>query len=207
MITASASASTTNHAKAPAGTHIARCYQLIDLGTREKNFSGDKKIVHELRVSWELPTELHVFKEERGEEPFTVNKTYTISLHEKANLRKDLENWRGRAFTEDELKKFDLAAVLGKACMLTVTHVEKDGSKYANVTAVTSVPKGFAPPPAINKPLEYSIEHHDQATFDSLPEFMREMIKGSNEWKARSAAPPAVDDTAPDDTASDDIPF
>ena len=38
--------------------------------------------------------------------PFLVRRRYTASLHEKSALRKDLESWRGRAFTNVELDGF-----------------------------------------------------------------------------------------------------
>ena len=39
---------------------------------------------------------------------FDVARVYTLCLHERAALRKDLESWRGRKFTEQELDGFDL---------------------------------------------------------------------------------------------------
>ena len=39
---------------------------------------------------------------------FQLRKDYKNSLHEKAGLRKDLEAWRGRRFTDAELAGFDL---------------------------------------------------------------------------------------------------
>jgi hypothetical protein len=63
-------------------------------------------------ITWELPTELEVFHEEKGEEPYVVSKTYTLSMHEKATLRRDLESWRGQGFTEKEAEAFILAVPL-----------------------------------------------------------------------------------------------
>ena len=62
----------------------------------------------------------------KGEmKPRAISETYTNSLGEKANLRKMLENWRGRAFTQEEMDGFDLRNVLGKACMISVVHGTK----------------------------------------------------------------------------------
>ncbi len=67
---------------------------------------------------------------------FTIQKRYTASLHEKSTLAKDLKTWRGRAFTPDELKGFDIEKVLGAPCQLVIVHAEKEGAIYANVTTV-----------------------------------------------------------------------
>lgn len=208
MITVSSSSGTSS-TPAPAGTHYARCYQIVDLGTHEKVFPGKApRLAREIRVSWELPDEKHAFSEEKGEQPFSVHKTYTLSLHEKSNLRHDLESWRGRQFTDEELKKFDLVAILSAACLVTVTHVEKQGKRYANVVSVAAVPKGMAKLAQINPSLEYSLEHHDQATFDKLPGFLQDIVKTSMEWKelSETTKQEPLNDT-PDLDDSDSIPF
>jgi hypothetical protein len=189
----------------PAGTHVARCYQVIDLGTHDKVWEGQSKKKHEIRVSWELPTETANFGKGH-EEPFAVHKTYTLSLADNATLRGDLESWRGRPFSSAELEGFDIAKLIGAPCMVTVAHVEKKGKTYANVIAVVPVPKGMTVPSQVNSGVEYSIADHRQDIFDTLPEFIRELIETSDEWKSRGkigAAPAAAASEAPDD----DIPF
>ena len=143
------------------------------------------------------------------DEPFAVHKTYTLSLSEKSNLRGDLETWRGRPFTDAELQSFDVAKVIGVPCMVTVAHVEKKGKVYANVTAVVAAPKELPIPPAINPPLEYSIADHNEAVFASLPQFIRDMIEASDEWKSRGKASANIDPVVRHgaDSQEDDIPF
>lgn len=203
MINASAKSSTPRQLP-PAGTHIARAYQVIDLGTTTKEWPGrPARKTREIRISWELPNEKAVFSPDKGEEPFSVHRTYTLSLSEKANLRHDLESWRSRPFSEAELAKFDVAKILGTACMVTVQQVTKGENTYANVTAVTALPKGMPAPAAVNKPVEYSLESHDEAVFAALPDFLKEIIQKSDEWK--SAREPAVVGTHPaDDPGEDD---
>ena len=66
--------------------------------------------------------------------PFAISKRYTLSTHTKSTLRKDLESWRGRAFTPEEEEAFDVANVCGAYCLLNVTHNQGgDGNTYANV--------------------------------------------------------------------------
>ncbi len=81
-----------------------------------------------------------------------IYKRYTLSLHENASLRKDLENWRGKKFTEEELQGFDLEKLLGVNALITVVHSQgADGKTYSNIAAVSKLMKGMAPLEAQNK--------------------------------------------------------
>jgi hypothetical protein len=56
-----------------------------------------------------------------------IAKQFTLSLNEKANLRADLASWRGRDFTPEEIRGFDLKNILGHWAMISVTASERDG--------------------------------------------------------------------------------
>lgn len=125
---------------APAGTHPAVCIDVVDLGLLKVSYGGKEKEQHKVRLVWQIGDARPDGK------PFRVDKRYTLSLHEKAALRKDLESWRGLAFTEQELKGFDLEVLIGIGAFLNVIHNTKDGTTYANVTAIMRMPKGMVPP-------------------------------------------------------------
>ena len=88
-----------NYKRVPPGAYIGRCYSLIDLGTQLTSGQYGEKLQHKIRIGWELFGE-----DENGEAltidvdgktmPMTISKSYTVSLHEKAGLRKDLAAWR-----------------------------------------------------------------------------------------------------------------
>jgi hypothetical protein len=106
----------------------------------ETTFGNKTKKQHKINIVWQL-------SEVRDDnKPYEVRKRYTLSLHEKAGLRKDLESWRGRPFTQAELEGFDVETVLSAPCMINVIHNVKDGSTYANVTAVMKLPRGLIAP-------------------------------------------------------------
>ena len=44
--------------QAPAGTHVARCIKLIDLGTQFGEYQGKPTSARKVVVSWELPNEI-----------------------------------------------------------------------------------------------------------------------------------------------------
>lgn len=166
--------------QAPAGTHVARCVRILDLGTQFGEYQGKPTSARKIVVSWELPNALMTEGDFAGK-PFIVGKWYTASIGEKANLRKDLVNWRGREFTEDELRGFDVKKLLGVACMLSLT--PNDKSKV-RVTGIMKLPQGTTCPPQINPNLYFSLERDEfrQDTFDSLAEYWQNEIKKSPEW-------------------------
>jgi hypothetical protein len=125
-------------APAPAGVHQAVCVDVVDMGLLEVKFGGKVKHQHKVRLVWQIDEAMEDGKR------FIVQRRYTKSLHEKANLRKDLESWRGRPFTEDELGGFDLEKLLNANCFLNVVHTSKDGQIYANVASIMPLKKGMA---------------------------------------------------------------
>jgi len=171
----------------PAGNYVARCYKMIEIGTVPNEFQGVEKMTHKVRIGWELPTELKVFKEENGEQPLVIDKEYTLSLSEKGNLRKDLKSWRGKDFTPQEADNFDITKLLGVPCMLNIIHVQgkKDSSKlYQAIGSISPLPKGFSCTEQINPNYVFDFDNYDAEKFKALPKFIREMIETSNEYKA-----------------------
>ena len=119
---------------APEGLHVAVCVDVVNLGIVQGAYGAK----HKVRLVWQLAAQ----DEERGRR-FDVARVYTLSLHERAALRKDLESWRGKKFTEAELDGFDLEKLLGVNAQVAVTHdLGDDGTIYANVSTVVPPVKG-----------------------------------------------------------------
>jgi hypothetical protein len=113
----------------PAGQHLAVCYRLVDAGTREEQYKDNPpKKRHVLFVYWELP------EVKMGDgRPFTISKKYTLTLNENGTLFKDLKTWRGKSFTQEELKGFDLLNVLGVSALLEVEHSDEGKARVVSV--------------------------------------------------------------------------
>lgn len=178
----------------PAGVYVAVCYGLIDLGTHHNPTFGNE--AHKILVQWEVPEVRGEFERD-GQKvslPRAISKRYTLSLSEKANLRKDLESWRGRKFTAQELAGFDLKAILGTACQLQVTHdTNKEGRTFASIAAIMALPRGMKAPKPENPLAFFSFEEAgDKPTLPpDLPEWVASIIADSKEWKASFERPPA----------------
>ncbi|WP_034256833.1 phage replication initiation protein, NGO0469 family [Adhaeribacter aquaticus] len=177
----------------PAGNYLARCYSMILLGTVTEEYEGRTKENEKVRITWELPTETRVYKEENGPQPSVISKEYTLSMGDKANLRKDLESWRGKQFTDDEAKSFNVSKLIGIPCQLNIIHkVSKQGKSYATIATVSPLMKGIECPPQVNPSFIFNIRSFQQDKFNSLPQFLKEKIKATKEGKALN-----IQDTTP----------
>jgi hypothetical protein len=167
----------------PEGTHLTICYAIIDLGTQAGTYKGKPKKAHKILFGFETPNQKYVFDEKEGPQPFGLWSRFTASLSERAKLRGILESWRGRKFTDEEVKGFDPKILLGKAALSTVIH--KDG--YANIQGMVKLPKemGEAPKP-INELVYLTLEKgkFDEKVFRDLGPGLRDTIAESPEFKA-----------------------
>jgi hypothetical protein len=188
---------------APVGTHVARCIKLIDLGTQHGEYMGQPTRRNQVLIVWELPDETMEFDGEQ--KPITTSRFYTNSLSDKANMRRDLESWRGRSFTEAELGKFDLETILGVPCLLTIVGGENGKTKVATVSGL---PKGMQCPPQVNKSFSFWLDEFDQAKFEELSEGIRKIVEKSEEYD-RIQHGPRSPQSQPvnDDDDPDSIPF
>lgn len=166
------------------GMYVSRCVQMVQIGTITEVINGESKTLHKVRLGFEFPTELKVFKEENGEQPFFLSKEYTLSFHEKATLRQHLETWRGKKFTDIEAKSFDITKLLNVPCTINVVHKEsKTGKVYAEIGSISPLMKGTLCPEQINPTQVLSYDNFDNTLFESLPEFLRKKIESSTEYK------------------------
>lgn len=190
-----------------AGTYAARCVQMIHIGTVTENIMGKEKTLNKVFIKWELPTEKKEFKPGEGEQPYLVSKEFTLSLNEKATLRKFLASWRGKDFTEEQAKSFDISKLLGVACMISVTHKTSSGNKtYADITNVSPVMKGLEVPQQINPSFEFNYDNFSFDVFNTLPEFLRKKMETSAEYKNMvNNLNTEVADNKPEE--NDDLPF
>ena len=189
--------------QAPVGAHVARCIGLVDIGTHHGEYEGVANVRHQVIVRWELPNEKIASGDYAGE-PFAVSEFYTLSLGEKANLRKVLTSWRGKEFTDDELKGFDLKSILNKPCMVQVGRNKKDRAK---VQAVMSLPKGMVVPDQVNPGVYFSLSEFDQGVFDSLSDGIRGLVEKSDEWAVRNGTPSNNQPDHEPQYADQDVPF
>ena len=180
----------------PPGSYIARCYLLVDMGEQLSDGKYGQSVQHKIRLGWE------VFGEDDTGAPLTVDmngsqrqmtigKTYTLSLNEKAGLRKDLMSWRGRDFTAEELVGFDITNILNVYCMLNITTSEKDGKMYTNISAITPLPSALRnnKPDPDHEVVTFNLDEPDWYAFAALPEWLSVTIKKSPQYAELASMP------------------
>jgi hypothetical protein len=110
-------------------TVLARCYSMIDLGTQPNLFNGKpdpkRPFARKIYITWEFPTLLAVFNDDKGEEPFVVGKEYTASTGDKSNLGLLISRWRNKPLSPIEQEAFDPATMVGKTGYISFLHKRK----------------------------------------------------------------------------------
>ena len=193
----------------PAGPVAGRCSRLIDLGSQESDYQGEKKMQRKLLITWEL-AELRT-----DGTPHIISRRFGLSLHEKAALRAFLQAWRGRPFTQEELDLFDLRKLLNAPALLNIMHTERAGKQYANIASISPLPKGMEAPALTGSPLAFDIDADDAPSIlESLSEGLQATICASPEWQERisKSSAPHSPGAAPAPLSAfgdldDDIPF
>lgn len=191
---------------APEGTHFGACDMVVDLGLQKTSFQGVDSTKHQIYIRWQIPAERISWTDGDGkkkEGPVVIGKTYTASLSEKANLRKDLQSWRGRAFSDSELKQFDVSKLLGVPATISITHAHKEGKTYANVGAIGGLPKGMTAPQVENGTLLYDADNVD--TWDALPKWIKDKINAQIVPNGKTE--PNDPDSWRNNELDDDVPF
>jgi hypothetical protein len=201
----------------PAGTHVARCYQIIHIGTIVDTYQGEDRLVDKVRLVFELPLETADFG--KGEQPFSIGRDFTLSMHEKSGLRAFVQSWLGKAMSDSEASKFDIGTLLGKEAMVSVMHrTANTGRTYADLKGASPLAKGMTCPPQVNSAflLDYDSQDFD-LRFKMLPEWLQNKVSSSAEFsqrldraadqmnKAKAMLEQSGLTTSTDDT--DDMPF
>ena len=173
----------------PAGMHLARCYRIVDMGTQKSVWKGKEKQLHKVMIQFEIhseDTDGTPLVTSKGE-PLSISKNMTASLGEKAALRIELENWRSRPFTAEELNGFELKNILGAWAMLSVIKAAgADGKEFTNISSINPVPaslKRTGLPEGHNELKVFDLENPDLELFETFSNYTKEKIQSSPEWQ------------------------
>jgi len=116
----------------PAGPQQLVCCDIIDHGmVMSKGFANKPAMLQrKVSIRWQSSYRM------ADARPYIVQKRYTLSSHQKATLRQDLEKWRGRAFTDAEADAFDIDRLIGVNCFAQVIHQVKPRGTFAEVVTI-----------------------------------------------------------------------
>lgn len=170
------------------GPYVAICTRFIDLGTQFSEHYN--KTAHKVMLTWELAD----MADTQGR-PFIISKRYTFSMHEKAQMRKDLEAWRGKPFVATDFGPggFNTAKLLGKACQMIIAHSENGDNKYANVQTIMALGRGMTAPDPVSTPEDLSLspDEFNRVIYDNLSDGLKRGICASPPAKVLGLTAPA----------------
>lgn len=182
-----------------AGAWPAVCVGYADLGTQRSDFGGKISERQKVMLFWDIP-ELRI--DVAGESlPRRISGRYSLSLFERSSFRKMLDAWLGKLTREQEAA-FDLDNLIGRPCLLNVTHkVKSDGKVFSSVQSVMMLPRGMQRPGLESTPIRYSTldERGNFVHPTGLPDWIVAIIKESYEYKK------AMGDTTPPSTDRSEV--
>ena len=171
----------------PNGSYTARLVKIIDLGSHLNTKYPDKGTQRSFTFTFETPTKKEVFKKDGQKEPFLISqdvnfvfskpdaeptKISTLSKIRKA-INKDLEN----------ANIFDLLNGV-----LTI-QTELNDKGYAKIINFIQLSEDIDPSDKkfaqINPFVEFYIDHFEQEVFDTFPEFIKNKIIDSPEFRQK----------------------
>lgn len=167
----------------PVGMNLCTLYGVSDLGTQSTKFGNKRQI----KLAFEFPLERRVFWEGDEAKPSVISTEETMSLAEKANLRK---RWI-EPMTNIKLgneQGFDPTTLIGKNFVATVTH-SPDG-KWANISSIAPLDErnmklfDLTTPsyPLVNTSYKFHLDDtFDSEAFASLPKNVRAKLRESTE--------------------------
>jgi hypothetical protein len=114
-----------------------------------------------------------------------------------------LESWRGKPFSAEEQRRFELKNILDQWCMINVQHKPRQkGGVFANIIGVTPVPrvvKQSGLPKGFNPCAIFVVSNPDMELFETFSDYLKQTIQASPEWRSKGAK------TAPNETGFDDF--
>lgn len=165
------------------GLQPARCFAIIDLGSRYPEFNGQKKnyLQPYVLICFELTKFMNVYKEGEPAQPIRIMQEYPFSTGDKAKLPAAMKSWSAGT---DPCQVLNLKPYLGQYCYLNMV-LSKDG-KYANIAdggrGVASWIQGTPFPAKHYQDTWFDLDQFTWDSFGKLPERAKKLIRLSNEW-------------------------
>jgi len=164
------------------GVYLAICSGLIDLGIQKsEQFNNESR---KMMIQYQIIGEDIEFNGETIARK--MHKQYGFSLGSKSNLRKDLESWRGKAFTDGELQGFNMTNIMNVPCQLQIINKERVGkSNYNDIAGIMALPKGQKVDRLADDSL-LMLDLEDLNTFryfKDIPKWIQERIKQATNYE------------------------
>ncbi len=176
------------------------CVDVVNLGTKVEEYPG--------QPVREVDKAVLVFasgeRQEEDDSLVLVTAEMTLSMNEKANMRRFLESWRGKSYTAEQADEgVPLEQLQGQAALVSIEHViTKRNRKFAKIKSVSPLPKAMD---ALSNEI---LEEYTRPPF--FEDRKKEYADGVRKYRAEVGVAP---DDVPDDECGngdeeeDDLPF
>lgn len=171
------------------GTYTAICVGSIDIGEQLVKFKEKSNYTNQIVYTFELVGEK--IEVDGVQQPRTLSRTFTFARSEKSGLRKFVESWQGKKFSNEEFGEFDTNDMVGKEAMIGV--VLNDTGEYANIDTIMGLPKGMSAGKPESDLIRFDIDPWNQEAFEKLPEWAQERVKKSTQWQKDHAPETTVE--------------
>ena len=183
-----------------AGVYMAVCIGFVDLG--EQYSEKFKNYSYKGMYIWELPGE--TIEIDGEQKPRQLSKEFVISASNKSNLRKFIETWNSKSYSDEDFMEFDIFEQIGKPCQLNV--VLNETKEYANVDNLMPIPKGFPAPTTTTEFIRWDMDAWDDTVFAKLPEWIQDKIKKSTQYQ-KDHAPETTVEVKDQEAGKGVVPF
>ena len=179
------------------GQFVGQCVDTIDLGEKVQDFPGTKPY---LAQTCALVFRTGEKNPDTGEF-IDVAREFTVSMGEKANLRKFLEQWRGRPYTKEQIEAgVPLDKLTGNHALLTIAHRTSAKQRvYATIAACVGIPKQMAATVT-----DYRAEYERAEWWATKKQ---EYAAAAAKFKGEQMAPGAEWEDVVQSVEDDDLPF
>lgn len=174
-----------NFFTAPVGSHPAIIVWVAELWTAMSNYGKDDREQDLLRIFFEIEADVDVAQDWEDEKiearVFVVEQNYTCVISSKSNLGKMISGVYGRQ--PKEIKGFALDHLLGRKCVINVTH---NDSGYAKIDSVSTETKKMKYHEQEKESFYFGLneEEFDLEKFEGFAPFVKERIEISKEYKS-----------------------
>lgn len=172
------------------GVYIAVCVYSIDMGEQLCEYKDKTKSYNnQVRLGFELIGE--TVQIDGKQEPRVLSRTFNFTRSKNGGLRKFVQSWLGKTFTDDEFSELDTNDLVGIPAQMSV--VLSESGEYANIDTIMQLPRGMTAPAPVSTLIRYDMEPWDDTAFAALPDWAQEQIKKSTKYQKLHVPTDTVD--------------
>lgn len=162
------------------GVYLAVCIHSIDLGEQLCEYKDKgKRYNNQVQLVFELAGE--TIEVDGARVARTLSRTFNFTRGKNGGLRKFVQSWLGKQFSDETFGEFDTNDLVGMPAQLSV--ILSESGEYANIDTIMALPKGLPAPKPTLPLIRFDLEPWDDAAFAALPDWAQEKIKKSTQYQ------------------------